>query len=471
MKERDIYKVSDILEATSGSLLSGDQTDSFRGISTDSRIIQEGDIFLALKGKNHDGHDFVVPALERGVHGVLIQETYWGRLRDSIPSHIVVIGASDSLRALGDIAAFWRKRYPVKAVGITGSNGKTATKETVSSILTRRYRVLKTPGNFNNLIGLPLTLLQLTRFHEICVLEMGTNHFGEIRRLTEIAQPDIGLITNIQMAHTENLGDLDGVMVAKGELFEGMDEHGIAIINSDDKRISQLGTSFKGKRITFGLTAGSDVMAREIKNLGVDGVTFCLVIRGQELKIHVKSPGLHNVHNALAGAAVALALNVETDVIREGLEAFRPLSMRMEVLQMSGGIRVINDAYNANPGSMKVALDTLVDLKNNSRGIVVLGDMLELGDMSASAHYDLGRYIAQSKIDHLMVIGNHADWALKGATEAGMNAQQLFRGWSHEDISSRLKEILKEGDWILVKGSRSMQMEILVEELTEIVKH
>lgn len=461
------YKVSDILEATSGLLLSGDQNVSFKAISTDSRTMEVGDIFLALKGRNYNGHDFAKATLKEGAYGLLIEKEYWEGMKDDILPHIVVIAVSDTLEALGDIAAFWRKRHPIQVVAITGSNGKTTTKELISSILAKKYRVLKTPGNFNNLVGLPLTLFQLNQSHEIGVLEMGMNRFGEIKRLTEIAQPDIGVITNIQMAHVAKLGNIEGIMAAKGELFEGMDERGIAIINSDDDRVSNLGTTFKGKKITFGLRAQSDISASKIENLGVGGIAFTLYILGKNLRIDLRSPGIYNLYNALAAAAVAMALNMEMEVIKEGIEDFRPLSMRMEILEMPDGIKVINDSYNANPGSIAVALKTLIDLKNNGRGIVALGDMLELGDASNSAHYHIGRSIAQSKIDHLMVMGDYAEAVLKGAMEAGMNTHKLFKGRTHKEISLKLKETLKAGDWVLIKGSRNMHMETLIDELTE----
>lgn len=461
------YKVSDILEATRGLLLSGSQTVSFKAISTDSRTIEEGDIFLALKGKNYDGHNFAEAAFKKGAYGLLIQMEYWKCMKEAIPPHVVTIGVSDTLKALGDIAAFERKRHPIRVVAITGSNGKTTVKEMTSSILDRQYRVLKTLGNFNNLVGLPLTLLKLTPTHEIGVLEMGMNHFGEIRRLTEIARPDIGVITNIQMAHVGNLGDIDGIMMAKGELFENMGEQGIAIINSDDERVSRLGAAFKGKRITFGMTAQADVGAYQVENRGIGGITFVLQALDKNLKIHLRSPGICNLYNALAAAAVAVALNIEAQAIKEGIESFRSLKMRMEVLEMPDGSRLINDAYNANPGSVAVALKTLLDLKNNSRSIVVLGDMLELGDVSSSAHYNIGRFIAQSNIDHLMVMGDYADEVLKGAIEAGMSFKRLFKGNTHKDIYLRLKKTLKAGDWVLVKGSRNMHMEALIDELTE----
>ncbi|HIC92155.1 MAG TPA: UDP-N-acetylmuramoyl-tripeptide--D-alanyl-D-alanine ligase [Syntrophaceae bacterium] len=363
--------------------------------------------------------------------------------------------------------AFWRKRHPIQVVAVTGSNGKTTTKELISSILARNYRVLKTPGNFNNLVGLPLTLLQLNQSHEVGVLEMGMNRFGEIRRLTEIARPDIGVITNIQMAHAANLGDIEGIMAAKGELFEGMDDRGIAIVNSDDQRVYNLGTMFKGKRITFGLGVPCDVWASKIENLGVGGIAFTLHIMREDIRIHLKSLGIYNLYNALAAAAVAVALNMEMETIKGGIEDFKPLSKRMEILEMPDGIKVINDSYNANPGSMVAALKTLTDLKNDGRGIVVLGDMLELGDASKSAHYHIGKSIAQSKIDHLMVIGDYAESVLKGAMDAGMSTHKLFRGRTHKDLSLKLKETMKAGDWVLVKGSRNMHMEILIDELTK----
>lgn len=462
-----ILRIEEVLRATGGRLLQGEEEVFFQGISTDSRTVRVGELFIALKGPRFDGHHFALEALEKKAGGVVIEEDKAGDIRWNGYRPKVVIAVKDTLQALGDIAHDRRRRYRTPVVALTGSNGKTTTKEMISACLETTFAVLKTEKNLNNLIGLPLTLLNLTEKERVVVLEMGMNVPGEIRRLTEIAEPDVGLITNIQKAHIEGMGSLERVKEEKGELFRRMRQDGTILVNQNDPYVSDLASQFLGQKITFGVEKSADVTAEEVRLRGPEGTSFKLILEGKEIGITLPLLGRHFVSNALAAIAVASLFGIALEKAKEALERFQPFRMRMEVIHLEGGKTLINDAYNANPRSMELALETLAEIKGKGRAIAVLGDMLELGDFSEEAHQQLGEKIRELSIDLLLTLGEKGPLVVESAIRHGFEPKRTNVAETHSEVISILKGTIREGDWILVKGSRGMAMEKIVEGLIE----
>lgn len=456
----------EILEATGGIPIRGNHATIFYGVSTDSRQIAQGSIFIPLVGERYDGHDFLSAAAKGGAAGLLIRkDSERGRLfRDETTTVIVV---DDTLKALGDIAHFWRKKFTAPVIAITGSSGKTTTKEMIAEITGLTKNIIKAQGNFNNLVGVPLTLLNIREEHEAVILEMGTNRRGEIERLTRIAEPDIGLITNIGPAHLDGLKSLDIVREEKCDLFKNMADSGVAIINMDDDAIGTSVNIRPGKSITFGLTRNADVSAENIRRRGSLGVSFILRIKETREEIHLSASGEHNIYNALAAAASSWAMGITHPNICQGLTAFRPVSGRMEIRQLKNGAFIINDTYNANPASVREALKALRDLRGNHRGTVVLGDMLELGDYACQMHEDIGSLMADTGVGVIFLRGSLSEATAAGAVKRNMSKDQIIFFETPEEIIPCLKSLLKKGDWILVKGSRLMKMEEIVGAIIE----
>lgn len=459
--------IEEVLRATGGRLLQGEERAFFQGISTDSRMVGEGELFIALKGPRFDGHHFALKALEKKAGGVVIEEDKTGDIRWNGYRPKAVIVVKDTLRALGDLARERRRRYRIPVVALTGSNGKTTTKEMISACLETTFPILKTRENLNNLIGLPLTLLNLTEKERVVILEMGMNVPGEIRRLTEIAEPDVGLITNIQIVHLEGVGSLERVREEKGELFRRMRRDGTILVNQNDPHVIDLASEFSGQKITFGVEKSADVMAKEIRLRGAEGTSFKLILEGEEIEVNLPLLGRHFVPNALSAIAVASLFGIEVKKAKEALERFRPFPMRMEIIHLEGGKTLINDAYNANPRSMELALETLAEIKGKGRAIAVLGDMLELGDFTEEAHRQIGEKVEELSIDLLLTMGEKAPLVVESAVRHGFEPKRTRVMESHSEAISILKEVAQEGDWILIKGSRRMAMEKIVEGLTE----
>jgi UDP-N-acetylmuramoyl-tripeptide--D-alanyl-D-alanine ligase len=462
-----ILRIEEVLRATGGRLLQGEKEFFFQGISTDSRTVRVGELFVALKGPRFDGHHFALEALEKKAGGVVIEANKAGDIRWNGYRPKVVIAVKDTLQALGDIAHDRRRRYRTPVVALTGSNGKTTTKEMISACLETTFPVLKTEKNLNNLIGLPLTLLNLTEKERVVVLEMGMNVPGEIRRLTEIAEPDVGLITNIQKAHLEGMGSLERVKEEKGELFRRMRQDGTILVNQNDPYVSDLASQFLGQKVTFGVEKSADVTAEEVRLRGPEGTSFKLILEGKEIGITLPLLGRHFVSNALAAIAIASLFGIALEKAKEALERFQPFRMRMEVIHLEGGKTLINDAYNANPRSMELALETLAEIKGKGRAIAVLGDMLELGDFSEEAHQQLGEKIRELSIDLLLTLGEKGPLVVESAIRHGFEPKRTKVAETHSEVISILKGTIREGDWILVKGSRGMAMEKIVEGLIE----
>jgi UDP-N-acetylmuramoyl-tripeptide--D-alanyl-D-alanine ligase len=432
-------------------------------VGTDSRTLRPGELFVPLKGPNFDGHRFIAAALQRGACGTLLEAGEEGAAA-SFPERFF-IRVPDTLKALGDLAHFWRKRHRVEVVAITGSNGKTTTKEMTARVLERRFRILKNEGNLNNLIGLPLSLFRLSAEHEIAVLEMGMNLPGEIRRLKAIAEPRISLITNVGRAHLEFLGSLEGVARAKGELWEDLRAEDWIAVNADDERIGRLAAGVRCRKRSFGIERPAEIRGEE---LGVDegkGAYFALRAGGRRIRVNLSVFGRHNVYNALAAASLAEILGMEPEEIAAGLESFQPVYSRGKPALLSGGIRVLDDSYNSNPDSLEATLAAFAEMKGKNRGLAVLGDMLEVGPSSPAFHEQAGRGVAKMGLAHLFVFGEAARGIAEGARAAGMEAMRIHAPRDPEDLAARLEAVLEPGDWILIKGSRRMRMERVVEAL------
>jgi UDP-N-acetylmuramoyl-tripeptide--D-alanyl-D-alanine ligase len=462
-----ILSIEEVLKATRGKLLQGEGNTSFQGISTDSRTVTEGELFIALKGFRFDGHHYVLEALEKKAGGVVIEEEKVGDIRWNGYRAKAVIAVKDTLFALGNIALDWRRKYRTPLVALTGSNGKTTTKEMIAACLETTFPILKTKGNLNNLIGLPLTLLTLTEKERVVVLEMGMNVPGEIRRLTEIAEPDVGLITNIQKVHLEGMESLERLKEEKGELFRKMRRDGTILVNQDDPRVVELASDYPGQKITFGIEHPAEVMAKEIRLGGAEGTFFTLILEGEAMEMHLRLLGRHFIPNALSAIAAACLFGVEVKQVKEALENFQSIPMRMEIVPLKGGKTLINDAYNANPHSMGLALETLVEAKGEGRAIAVLGDMLELGNFTKEAHEQLGEKVSELSIDFLLALGEEAPIVVESAIRHGFPLERVRVVESHSEAISILKQMIQNGDWILVKGSRRMAMEKIVEGLIE----
>ena len=455
------FSTDDILKVTGGRLRKGSLSSSFTDISTDSRTIKPGELFIALNGEHFDGSRFVSGAYEKGAHGAIVRK---GAGEKEWDGKGAIIEVEDSLNALGDIARFWRMKHPIPLIGITGSNGKTTTKEMIGIILEKSFSILQTEGNFNNLVGLPLTLLRLKQGHEIAILEMGTNARSEIKRLSEISTPDIAVITNIGQAHLEGLHTIEEVMAEKGELFSALREDSFAIINKDDPRVLHLASQCRCRKISFSTTKKADLMAKEISVSDSGRVRFQLSNGSKDIAVNLPLYGIFNVHNALAAAGVAIALGVGLETIKEGMEGIKPPPGRMEVIELDR-YTIINDTYNANPSSMEQALKTLAGIKGRGRAVAVLGDMFELGEFTESAHIEIGRLVSGLGIDFLLTLGRQSENICRGAYEGGMGAENIYTGEKHQAVASKLRAIIGKGDYILVKGSRAMKMELIIEEL------
>jgi UDP-N-acetylmuramoyl-tripeptide--D-alanyl-D-alanine ligase len=460
------WRREEILLATGGELLRAGKSDRFGAVVTDSSKVKWGSVFVALKGEHLDGHQFVRAAVRRGAGCVVVHRD----LPQSMYGAAAVVRVRDSLAALGDLAHYRRELYGPKVLAITGSNGKTTTKEMLAAILEEAYedkkplrgRVLKTEGNFNNLVGLPLTLLRLRKSDKVAVVELGTNRPGEIRRLAEIAAPDMGVITGVAAAHLEGLNSLAGVAREKGALFSGIRPGGKIAVNLDDRWVRRLGERFRGDKIAYG--RGGRVRAQSWRCLGVKGTMVSLRLDGSQCPVRLNFLGEHNVVNATAAAAMAYGFGASLAAIRRGLEKAKPFPMRMQ-LQSWRKVGIINDAYNANPASMEAAVKTLARMQCRGERTAILGDMFELGRQSGRQHWQLGKQVARAGIDRLYLLGAQAKEVRRGALLAGMPGERIVIGKDHREIAKLLISHVANGDWLLFKGSRGMKMERVLDEL------
>ena len=444
------FDVRTVAAVTGGQILHNGADVVIQGVSTDSRTLQAGELFIPLRGERFDGHDYLAQAVRHGAAASLSEEVVVGL-------NIPVIQVRDTLRALGDLAHAVRQRFQGPVVGITGTSGKTTTKEMLAAILARTGPGLKSAGNFNNLIGVPLTLFNILPEHRWAVIEMGMSARGEIARLAQIAAPQIGIITNVGAGHLQQLGGISGVARAKGELFIHLPAGGTAIVNADDPQIGRLPLANGVRRVLFGHAAEAQVRAEKV--IASEGtVGFVLHLPEAAVPVRLPVPGRHNVQNALAAAAAAWVLNVPPDDIAAGLAEFKPCPGRMELMELPGDLLLLEDSYNANPLSMRAALDALHDLGRPGRRIAVLGDMLELGPTAADLHREVGMLVAE-RADWLFTLGELAREIAAGAAEHGLPAGHIVTAGEVEELVARLRPLLQPGDRILIKGSRGMRME------------
>ena len=451
------FTVGDILKATEGRLVKGDPNSIVSGISTDSRALEEDDLFVALIGERFDGHDFISQAVSRGAMGALASRDVEGS------SVEILILVEDTLQALGDIARLYRSSFSIPVVGITGSNGKTTTKDMTASVLSQKYRVLKTEGNFNNAIGVPLTLLRLSRTHEIAVVEMGTGTPGEMLRLVEIAQPDVAVVTNVGPTHLEFFGSIDEVAAEKRILAQAAS---LAVLNADDPLAAKMRDVADGKTVLFGVDRSADVLADEIGQDQNSGLEFTLTASEGRTSVHLALLGRHNVYNALAAASVGILFHVSLDEIKKALELYRGMSMRMQKVAVDNAT-IIDDTYNSNPVSLRTAVDFLSEAECDGKKIAVLGDMLELGERSDELHREVGRFIVGHSINILLTVGDRSAKIAEAALSAGMTQDKVVICKTNFEALIHLRSILGEGDIALIKGSRGMKMEEIVEALKE----
>ncbi|MGI6003644.1 MAG: UDP-N-acetylmuramoyl-tripeptide--D-alanyl-D-alanine ligase [Lachnospiraceae bacterium] len=449
--------IDNILMAVDGTIAAGGAQipqGEAADVVIDSRKVGPGSIFIALKGEKTDGHLYIGSAFEKGAMAVICEE---------VPENAggLCIQVKDSLEALRKLASFYRQQLPVKTIGVTGSVGKTSTKEMIASVLSQHYRVHKTEGNFNNVIGLPLTVFGIRETDEIAVLEMGIEDFGEMHRLSEIARPDIVVMTVIGRSHLEHLGDLDGVLRAKSEIFDFMNPKGTVFVNGDDPKLATIVDVHGTAPVHFGLSPCDDVWADHIE-IGEEGSTAVIhPDRNTSFKVEIHIPGEHSVRNAAAAAAVGVFLGLSTEEIQAGIAQARTIAGRNNVIR-TDSLTIIDDCYNANPNSMEASIGVLRNRK--SRRVAVLGDMLELGPDEKQLHYDTGVYAGKAGIDRIICVGPLARSLYEGAVSTGAKADYFA---DKEALKDGLGRILQKGDTVLVKASHGMGLAEIVAMLQE----
>ncbi|HUU00401.1 MAG TPA: UDP-N-acetylmuramoyl-tripeptide--D-alanyl-D-alanine ligase [Myxococcota bacterium] len=449
-----------LAQAVSGDLIAGDADTSCTSVSTDSRVPAPGALFVALRGENFDGARFAVSAVEQGATIVLIERSSLA-LKIAGELSAAVVAVDDTLRALGDLAAWHRRRLPARVVGITGSNGKTSTKQMTAAVLGGPPAVLSNRGNFNNLIGMPRALLGLGTGQTHAVVEMGMSARGEIARLAEIAAPEIGLITNVHPVHLEGLGSIEQVARAKAELIEALPADGVAVLNMDDPHVLKVASRTRARRVTFGRAPNADVRLLDSHETDA-GVSFELSVAGEKIVSQLDRPGLHNAINAAAAAAVGWVENVAVAKIGERLARAELPALRMERLRLGSGYLLI-DCYNANPRSMQAAIDTVVRLASGSACYAVLSDMRELGDASDELHQKLGHAAAASGLRGMCAFGRLARDIAAAAREGGL--AEIMQTESLEEATDWVADKLRQDAWVLLKGSRAMRLERIADRL------
>ena len=456
------FTASELADATRGAWR-GAPPAAVQGVSTDTRSIPAGSCFVALRGERFDGHDFLAEAARSGAACAVVAADRAA----AAPAGLPVLVVEDTLRALGAIARWHRLRFDIPVVGVTGSNGKTTTREMVACILATRGPVLRTEGNLNNEVGVPLTLLGLRPEHTAAVVEMGMSARGEIARLAAIAEPRVGVVTNALPAHLATLGTIEAVADAKGELYKGLPADGVVIANADDARM--LAKARKSGRHVLTFSAGSDpdadVVVLRILEQGPDGMRFLLGLGTKEAEVRLPLVGEHNAANAAAAAAAAMSLGCTDREIVAGLAAVRPVGRRLRVERLPSGVLLVDDCYNANPASMRAALHTARALAGGGRVLAALGDMLELGPGEGELHRELGREAAATGLAALAAFGPRSVHVRDAALEAGSPPADTLHTEDPQVLAAFLRERLRPGDVLLVKGSRGMKLERLVEAL------
>jgi UDP-N-acetylmuramoyl-tripeptide--D-alanyl-D-alanine ligase len=447
-----------IAQMAGGSLSSGDGTVVIDKVSTDSRTIKRGDLFVALRGENFDGHNFVEATATTDAAGAIVDSKWEGK----VPDNFALIRAQDTLQAYQQLAANYRKSLTLSVVAITGSNGKTSTKDFTAAVLARRFQVTKTQGNFNNHVGLPRTILEAGSRDKVAVWEIGMNHPGEVAALAKVAAPDVGIITNIGVAHIEFMGSRERIAEEKGALAEAVGAEGTVILNADDPFTKGIAARTRGKVIFAGTTGGT-IRASEI-NQGGSATDFTILEGAHRCRAQLPVPGLHMVQNALLAVAAGRLFGLSLEECAVGLVAAPLTKARLQVKEIRG-VQFLDDSYNANPDSMRAALQTLVELDADGQRIAVLGEMRELGDESERAHREVGETAAALKVDHLIAVGNVAATIAEAAKRAGLENSSIVT--STAEAAELLAALAAPGDLVLIKGSRLARTEQVIEAFVD----
>ncbi len=447
--------LSQIAQFAGASLSCGDGTVVINKVSTDSRTIKPGELFVALRGENFEGHHFIEAGAKAGATGALVDLNWAG----NVPNNFALLRATDTLQAYQTLAANYRRSLALKVLAITGSNGKTSTKDFAAAVLARRFRVTKTEGNFNNHVGLPRTILEATSEDEVAVWEIGMNHPGEIAALSKIAAPDAAIITNIGVAHIEFMGSREAIAAEKGALAEAIETQGTVILNADDPFSEGIAARTRAKVVSAGTTGGA-VRAIEIRQ-SADGSEFTVVEGAHRCRAQLPVAGTHMVQNALLAVAAGRAFGLSIEECAAGLAAAPLTKARLQIKEI-GGVQFLDDSYNANPDSMKAALRTLVELDAEGKRIAVLGEMRELGAESERGHREIGETAATLGVDQLITIGDAAALIAEGARTAGLDKVSSARSTS--EAAKLLSEMAEPGDLVLIKGSRVARTEEVIEQ-------
>ena len=456
--------VKDIVRECDGKLICGNMKTVCENFCKDSRIVKTGDVYLGIKGENFNGSDFYKEALEKGAKGCILQNV---EIKDEniekYKDRFIVI-VDNVVEAIQKLAAYKRSLYNIPVIGVTGSVGKTSTKDIIASVLSRKYKTLKTEGNYNNEIGLPLTVLKL-KDHEAAVIEMGMSAIGEISLLTKIAKPTTAVITIIGSSHIGELGSRENILKAKLEILEGLDANGSLIINNDNDLLHKWNedNTDNHKHITYGIENKSMLMARKIK-IEKESSSFEITYDDNTYTVIVPVSGQHFIYNSLCAICVGIKYGIEIEEIIKGIEEFKLTNRRMEVIKNSNNITIINDSYNASYESMKAALEYISKIEANKK-IAVLGDVLELGDFSKQMHKKIGEEVVKNKIDVLITVGKEAENILNKAIELGMDSKNVYHFENNEEASNLINQIAKENDIVLVKASNGMHFDEIVEKL------
>ncbi len=457
--------LNQLAAACNGRLCGCDAENLVSEVVTDSRKVEEGSVFVALRGEKFDGHNFVSQCSSAGAVCCVVDKKFENT------QGFATIVVEDTYAALRDIAAYYRSRFAVPAVAITGSVGKTSTKDMVAGVLEEHYQVLKTEGNFNNEIGLPLTVFRMSEADDITVFEMGMSSFGEISRLTKIVRPEVAIITNIGYSHIEHLGSRENILKAKLEVLEGMSSGGTIFLNGDDELLKGVVGTLPFETLSYGIeNRDCDLVAFNVNKL-VDGTEFEVKVEGSPYRIRINVPGIHHVYNALAAILTGIIYNVPMQEIIKGVAKFRPTGMRQSVVEVEDKI-LIKDCYNASPTSMKSGLEVLsVTLprfrEQPYRQVAVLGDMLELGKYAEEAHRDVGRLCCEYDLGCLIAVGANAKFVAEGAIEKGFNSSELYVFYDNNTLKEHITDLLRPNDVILFKGSRGMRLEEIADFIAE----
>lgn len=455
-----VLELQEIAAAVNGMILAAGERMHISGFKIDSREVCNGDLFFCIVGPNNDGHDFLGDALQRGASTAIISRDVY----EGLGKKIQLIKVDDTTEALQELARHVRRKRQIEVVGITGSTGKTTTKEMTYTALSPSFRTSRSRGNLNNLYGLPLSLLELDDDIEVSVLEMGMSYSGELKKITDIADPTVGVLMSIEAVHLEHFRSIEEIAKAKAELFETMSRNSIAVYNVDNEHVRKIAMDFPGKKLAYGFGQNANVSAHGLKDSIRKGIFFDCSCLGEDMHIHLPLFGIHNVYNALAALSICASLRGDIQKACRALAHFKPFDMRGVVLPLRRGITLIDDTYNSNPAAMEMVLQSVKKERTDGRKVIISGDMLELGQDGPLLHEKIGERIADAGASLLVAVGNLSAHTAGAAARLGVPQCHLFR--SSEEAADEIISLIKENDLVLVKGSRGMKMEVIVEKLS-----